>query len=208
MDSNLIFLDIETAPGLNKPKPEDIKAPGNYKDPEKILAYQVAAVDEAYRAQSLNSMKGEIICIGASFGDEVTIINTGNEAETMLEFTYYINKVRGQYLENLQFIGWNILTFDIPWLWRKAIQHNLPALRDALPKEYRHFVTDLMKIWASDFKDLVSLASVAEYLGIEHKGGKGSEICDLWLNGDMDAINSHCQRDIETVMAIYKRMVG
>ena len=65
---------------------------------------------------------------------------------------------------------------------------------------------DLMKIWAAEYKDYVSLDSCAKFLGISHDGCNGGEIHDLWQSGDYDGISAHCKRDIETTRAIYKRI--
>ena len=65
---------------------------------------------------------------------------------------------------------------------------------------------DLMRVWASDYRDYVSLANCAKFLGIPHDGGDGSEIYDLWKANDMNAIAEHCKRDIETVKKIYQRI--
>lgn len=205
--NNILFCDIETAPGKNKPSPKEIKVPGNYRDPQKILSYQLANIEEAYQKQALDSMAGEIICIGTGLlNEEPKIFRGTTELETLANFNRYINELRGDWAEPIIMAGWNILSFDLPWLWRKAIKHNLRDLRGSIPKDNKHMTVDLMKIWAAEYRDYVSLDACAKFLGIEHEGEGGNEIYGLWLAGDFEAIENHCKRDILTTMEIYKRI--
>ncbi|HLA29268.1 MAG TPA: ribonuclease H-like domain-containing protein [Syntrophales bacterium] len=203
-----LFLDIESTPGPTRPLPEDIKAPGTMSKPETIRAYQEANVENEYQKQSLNSMKGEIFCVGLCLeGGEAQIIRGANERETMELLAGAFDKIAGAWHEPLHLVGWNIITFDMPWIWRKAIKYGLTGIRNAIPRGNPHLTTDLMKVWAADFKDYVSLASCADFLGVQHGGGNGSEIYQLWLMGDYEAIDNHCLRDIKTTMAIYEKMM-
>jgi 3'-5' exonuclease len=204
--SNLqLFIDIECIPSDIMPELASIKAPANYKDPDKILAWQKDNQLELYKKQALDSMEGRIICIGW-YDDDCFQYCCSNEHINILALEDAIIKMQGQYIEPITFIGWNISTFDIPWLWRKAIQYNLPKLRNALPHNNKNMVIDLMKIWAADYRDYVSLADCAKFLGIPHEGGDGSEIYDLWKANNLEAIAEHCKRDITTCMEIYRRI--
>jgi predicted PolB exonuclease-like 3'-5' exonuclease len=196
-----LFFDIETIPSGVIPELDDIKAPANYKVEATIQAWRKENQIEVYKKQALNSMQGRIICIGYSFEGNF-YISKGDEHSILLELAA---NICGNY-DPYQWIGWNISSFDIPWLWRKAIQHNIPALRNIIPHGNSVMMTDLMRVWAADYKDYVSLSDCAKFLGIEHDGGNGSEIYDLWQSGNIDAIAEHCKRDIETTMEIYERI--
>lgn len=201
--SNL-FIDIETVPCGEMPCLDDIKAPANYKDEAKILEWKKANQLEVYKKQALDSMKGQIICIGYALDDDdPTTIEEHNE-ELILRLLLHDLLYRDWSIHML--VGWNIINFDIPWLWRKAIQYNLPDLRRILPHGNPKLCIDLMKVWAANYKDYVSLSDCAKFLGIEHDGGNGSEIYDLWQAGDLDAIAEHCKRDINTTREIYRRI--
>lgn len=201
--SNL-FIDIETVPCGEMPCLDDIKAPANYKDEAKILEWKKANQLEVYKKQALDSMKGQIICIGYALDDDdPTTIEEHNE-ELILRLLLHDLLYRDWSIHML--VGWNIINFDIPWLWRKAIQYNLPDLRRILPHGNPKLCIDLMKVWAANYKDYVSLSDCAKFLGIEHDGGNGSEIYDLWQAGDLDAIAEHCKRDIITTREIYRRI--
>jgi predicted PolB exonuclease-like 3'-5' exonuclease len=205
-NNQLIFLDIETIPSDEMPKLEDIKAPGNYSKPEAILKYQTENQLELYKKQALNSMQGRIICIGWSFNGKTEIVSGQDESQIMYIFSDALCELHDEIREPLHFCGWNIGTFDLPWLWRKSIQYNLPELRKLIPKDNRSLYTDLMKAWQSDYKDFVSLDNCAKFLGIKHEGGKGSDVYQWWKDGDMKSIYLHCKQDIETTIEIYRRI--
>jgi len=204
----LLFLDIETIPGPIKPDVSEVKVPANYKDEAKIRAYQEEHLEEAWRRQALDSMSGSIICIGYALEDgPVTTFCVEDEAKVVSDFAALVGELQGRYSEPLNWCGWNIATFDLPWLWRKAVKYGLARLRNAIPRDNHYgMIVDLMRVWAADYQDRSSLSKVAAFLGIPHDGGNGSEIHDLWLSGELDAIAAHCRRDIETTRAIWERI--
>ena len=203
--NNLIFVDIETVPGEQIPSLDEISAPSNYKDEAKIQAYKEANQIELWKKQALNSMQGRIICIGYTIDDSPQMI-TGDEANILSLFESKISELF--YMNNYIFCGWNIGSFDLPWLWRKSIQHDLPKLRKMIPKDNRTAYIDLMKVWASDYKDFVSLDSCAKFLNIPHETEKGSSVFDWWQKGEIDKIADHCCKDILTTKEIYGRIYG
>lgn len=204
-----LFVDIETLPGPERPSPEDIEPPKNYKDPAKIRAYQQERVEEVYRAQALDSMKGRILCIGWAFDDEpaksliIGLDGIDSEKELLSEFQV-------EFFENLGSVAWshtqptwvghNIHRFDLPWLWRKSLQNRAIQLAHLIPRgRYSNQVIDTAWLWAADYKDHVSLDAVAQYLGIGCKtdGVDGSKVFDLWQAGELQTIRSYCEQDVE-----------
>lgn len=203
---NRIFIDIETIPGEEMPSLDEIQAPANYKDEAKIKAYKEANQVELYKKQALDSMKGRIICIGAIWGSRYFNTCATLEELNLARFAQDIKDIIDEIRSPLMFVGWNISGFDLPWLWRKAIQYDLRELRRSIPKDNRTCYIDLMKVWAADYKDYVSLDNCAKYLGIPHDTEKGSCVYDWWKSGDIDKIAEHCRKDIETTIEIYKRI--
>lgn len=204
---NKIFIDIETIPSETMPSLDDLQAPANYKDEAKIKAWKEANQVEAWKKQALNSMQGRIICIGWSWnGESDTLVDPDDEESIINGLMLDIQKISNEIRSPLVFVGWNISTFDLPWIWRKSIQYNLPELRKAIPKDNRLNYIDLMKAWASDYKDFVSLDSCAKFLGIPHETEQGSSVFDWWQAGEIDKISEHCKRDIETTVEIYRRI--
>lgn len=204
---NKIFIDIETIPSDTMPSLDDMSAPANYKDEAKIKAYKEANQLEAWKKQALNSMQGRIICIGFNWNDTYNV-ELGDESYLVGWLSGSISFISDTIRSPLVFIGWNIGSFDLPWIWRKSIQYSLPELRKAIPKDNRTQYIDLMKVWASDYKDYVSLDNCAKFLGIEHYTESGSSVFDWWQAGQLDKIEEHCKKDIKTTVEIYNRIYG
>lgn len=152
----LLFLDIETIPGPIKPDVSEVKVPANYKDEAKIRAYQEEHLEEAWRRQALDSMSGSIICIGYALEDgPVTTFCVEDEAKVVSDFAALVGELQGRYSEPLNWCGWNIATFDLPWLWRKAVKYGLARLRNAIPRDNPYgMIVDLMRVWDADQRRL------------------------------------------------------
>ena len=202
------YLDIETLPGPDKPDVSSVKVPANYKDEAKIKAYQEEHLEEEYRRQSLDSMKGEILCIGYALDDApVEVICFDTEYETLCGFQNVLKTAMGQYSEPVQFIGWGNRNFDMPFLWRKAIKYQLTALKKAINRDRRGNILDLMEIWSAEYRDYRKLDDVAKFLGIPGKEGmNGSQVYGYYLKGRIEEITLYCQRDVEIIREINNKI--
>jgi 3'-5' exonuclease len=204
-----IYIDIETIPGDTRPNEESVKVPANYKDPDKIKAYQKEHLDEEYRHQSLDSMAGKILCIGYACENGAIECTFGQENEILRGFEEYLIKVQGAWSEPVTFVGWNINAFDIPWIWRKAIKYGLTSLRNSFNRSrYKGNSIDLMLAWATDYKNYTKMEDVAQFLGLPGKIGglTGATVYDAYLEGKVDEISAYCKGDVSTVREIYKRV--
>ncbi len=140
------YLDIETYAGSHKPSLDEIDAPSNYKDEAKILAYKEENLDKVYRKQALDSMKGQIICVSFAVNDDpVQTIMETDEKELMGHFNNVISEYPWAIL-----IGHNILRFDLPWLYHRAIKYNLSSLKSIIPhsKNDTAMVRDTLNMFA------------------------------------------------------------
>lgn len=207
---NNCFLDIETICSDVMPSLDDIQAPANYKDVAKIDAWKRENQLELWKRQALDSMAGRIICVGYAWNDGEVKCITGGEHDIIIQFAELIYHSQESITSlPINFVGWNIQSFDLCWLWRKAIKYDFSELAKQLPKynvKTVHQCTDLMRIFASDFKDFVSLDKTAQFLGIPHDTEPGSCVFDWWRSGETEKITEHCVADVETTRAIYHRM--
>lgn len=211
-----IYIDIETLPGPERPSPEDIEAPKNFKDPAKIRAYQQEKLEETYRAQALDSMQGRILCIGWAVGDDpVSTLCAGlNKVEDEAALLHAFQDTLLDYfidLEGLEWTGHNIRTFDLPWIWRKALKYRLFSLARIIPRgRYDKRIKDTLEIWAADYRDRVSLEAIARFLGLTGKtaGLDGSKVYDFWLEGRLQEISDYCARDVELTRQVYQIISG
>lgn len=214
MQNNVLFLDIETLPGTEKPSLEEIEAPKNYKDVSKIQAYKEEKQEEIYRQQALNSMKGQLLCIGWAFNEDpvqVSLIGLDvmDEPELIACFGNAVLSWEG-YLNNLFWCGHNLRSFDLSWIWRKSLQYGETLLAKTIPRQkWSKQLLDTMDLWAADFKDHVSLSDIAKFLGLEGKqeGMNGSQVYDLWQAGELEKIRDYCKQDVELTRQVYKAIV-
>lgn len=209
----LIFIDCETIPAGPPIDPSTLKPPGQMKKAETIAEWYKseapALAEEAWKKGALDSMRGEILCIGWACEYEGWVINGSDEEATLQQFSAILDGIMGQYKQIPTFVGWNINAFDIPWLWRKAIKYDIKPLRQAFNRDrYKGNSIDLMNVWASDFKDYRKMSDVAAFLGIEDRsnGIDGSQVYDLYKEGRIEEIKTYCMGDVETVRDIYERI--
>ena len=203
-----IYIDLETIPSGIMPELSDVKVPANYSKPDTILKYQLDHLLDAYKSQALDSMVGRIFCVGYAIGEfgEVSPVEVaiGDEFSilTQLETVLFTDP---RFSGSKTWVGWN-LPFDLTWIWRKAIKHGLDRFRKVIPKDNRQMTCDLMRIWASDFKDFIKMSDVATFLNIPHSSVGGSDVYDLWKAGNTEAIVKHCRDDVQCSIDIYRRI--
>lgn len=218
----MIYLDIESLPSGDPIDPLTMPPPGNISKAETVAEWRrTKAVDLAadkYRARALDSMAGEIFCIAWAIDDgpvDYVSIETGDEVDRMVEFQDVVKSLGGQYNEPVQFCGFNILNFDMPFLWRKSVKYGLMLHKIINLDKYRGNCTDLMVAWGKYYRAdkgnefWCSAKSVAEFLGIPNDDPvDGSMVYDLYQQGNVDAIISHCKADVLLEREIYKRLYG
>lgn len=208
-----LFFDIETiaSPAACALMP-DPKPPANFKDPEKIAAAIAEKKAEQLDMAALDPDYGTVISIGISYGEEVNVWAVGQtgtynthpvtEADLLIGFWDHLASVNGRC------VGYNILSFDLPYLLRRSMALNIrPPLLPVLAKFRTEPVTDLMSIlynWGSDrYK---SLKQVCRLYGIPNDipDVDGSKVKDLTLN----ALIEYQASDVRLVIQLYERMKG
>ncbi len=211
-----LFIDIETLPGPTRPDPSEIEAPKNYKDPAKIEAYQQEKVEEVYRAQALDSMKGQVLAIGYALDDgPIECLIQGldeifSEPDLLEAFQERLfAEIKNPLI--LDWVGHNLRTFDLAWIWRRALKYRLFPLANLIPRgRYNKRVVDTLELWAADFKDRVSLDALARFLGLEGKpdGIDGGQVFDFFQAGRLEEIREYCRQDVALTRDVYTILTG
>ena len=202
-----LYFDIETFRSENPPSPEEISVPGNYKKPESIQAYIDENIGELWNKTALNSLKGQIICIGYAIDDMPAQIIMGTEQEIITEFEKIV-------MENvwMDWIGHNIMGFDLPFIYHRAIKFGNKSLRNVVPKErFPKNVFDTMLMFSgTDFQQRHSLKNICNFLGIENSKGEidGSKVGELWANGEKEKVADYCKSDVEILRQVYLKIDG
>lgn len=204
---NKLFIDIETVPGPEYPTLDDVLAPGNYKDPAKIQAYKKEKLEEVYRKQALDSMQGQILCIAWALDDDPMqslCMDTFSDGYLLGSFASELLDLPIS-LDSLIWVGHNIRTFDLSWLWRKALKHGLYTFAKHIPRQKGDKrIHDTLEMWAADYRDYVSLDAIAQFLGLPGKDGNGSDVFDMWQERRLEDIAAYCREDVELARKVYR----
>ena len=211
-----IYIDIETIPSGDKIDPATLDQPKAMKKEETIAKWREEeapkVAEELYRKRALKSMEGEIICICWAIDDgevKSRLSLTGDSPGAyLLSVSHELKESIPQY-ELITWVGHNILTFDMPWIWRRAVKYDLHWLRNNIRLDYRGNIEDTLLLWrGADRQDYTSLDDLARWLGVGEPIGHGSEVYDLYLNGEYDKIIEHCKQDVNLTRKIYKKIKG
>ena len=224
---NRLVLDIETAPDMDADM-EDyrdrVKAPAQYKKPESIDKWIDENADrvahEEWRKTALDGTYGKIIAIGVGVpGDEWPDVFVGDDEEKLLlqklfEVCYEFTEAKpgqGDFTP-IQFIGHNILDFDLPFLWKRCVVNGMKppyALKKAMKERYSgKAVYDTMREWAG-WKGYISQDALADALGIEKRRtpiADGSEVFGYYVDHAWEAISDYCSADVQLCGEIWRRM--
>lgn len=198
-----IYLDIETIPGPTRLDPASIAAPANYKDPEKIRAYQEAAALEEWKKQALHPLRGRLWILGFAVEDgPVKVLVGEDDGKDSLP---RLDSIAHQALPGIvTWIGHNLVEFDLPWIQVRAIKFHMPALARAINLDRyhgNHFDTmQRLGAWSSKW----SLDEACLYFGVGLPFGSGADVFQQWREGDIEAAAQHCQNDVERVRRLHR----
>ena len=201
-----IFLDIETIPSPEKPSLDDIEAPANYKDLDKIQKYKEDSQMREWAKQALHPLKGRIFCIGYAVDDEPPDVIYSTDEKEMIE--QVTSLLMGH--SHFRLIGHNIIDFDAQFLFCRAVKYG-SALRELIMYS-KGDVKDTIKMFAGisyDKTNRYSLKDIASFLGIPCKSEMdGSMVFDYYRNGRFDEIKEYCKEDINVVREVYYKLIG
>lgn len=191
-----MFLDIETLPA--PAELEELVRQQYEKTPDRAQSF-----GEYFRRTSLNANFGQILCIGYAQDEQPANVLEGDEPEQLRRFWEIAREID-------QFIGHNILEFDLPFIMKRSIIHRVHPSRGLSFARYRtEPVYDTKKEWDSWANvPATSLDTLAKLFGYEtsKKGIDGSQVYDFWLAGKRAEIEDYCKRDVELARQIFHRL--
>lgn len=208
--ATLIF-DIETGAqpesNLRLLAPE-FSAPANYKDPEKIAAAIKEKYDEWVDKAALDASTGRVVAIGVwteSKGIEIAgVDDTATESDVIASFW---DLCRELVPKGGQLIGFNILSFDLPFLIRRSLILGVPVPK-WLRKQNRYWhdnLVDLMLEWTLGlYGERISLDRLAKCLGMDGKNGDGAVFAGLWESNREEAI-AYLENDVLLTAKVAER---
>ncbi len=165
--------------------------------------------DELYEKSSFDGTFSKIVCIGLlEFTDNLEPRGAiswygGNEQALLRAFWTHLAQSRPSL-----FITHNGLNFDLPFIKKRSIIHQVkPAMEINLAKFRAEPVYDTMAIWSNwDNRGWVKLDVLARALNVESKSGSGSQVAQMWADGQGKEIALYCLQDTYVTYGCYCRM--
>lgn len=208
-----IYLDIETIPTQNAELQtyvcENLKAPANYKDPEKINAWleenRAVAVDKT----SLDGALGEVVVISVAVNDNAPVTfyredwqAQERERDILTRFNEYLRAEANKCRTVPKFIGHSITKFDDRFIFQRSVINGVKPYYTT----NRQNTYDTMTEWAG-YGNTVALDKLCKVLGVEQKGDiDGSKVWQYVQDGKINEVAEYCAKDVERVRQVYKRM--
>ena len=221
--SNILFLDIETAPqyaGYHS-LPKDWKELWDTKAVSLLKYHEGETTESIYHRAGIYAEFGKIICISCGYLQQATggrkiILKSffgDNEKLLLAEFCEMLKKWTAG--EPKYLCAHNGKEFDFPYLCRRLIINDLPippVLNTSGKKPWEVNHLDTLELWKfGDFKSYTSLNLLAHTLGIPTPKDDidGSKVWSVyWNDKDLDRIVVYCQKDVVTVAQIYLKLNG
>lgn len=197
-----LFLDTETICSPAPPPLEDIEAPANYKDPEKIAAYKKEAQHDLWLKEATISHKGRLICAAYAVDDQDPKVVSGDERDV-------IDALYGAMLLADHYIGHNV-PFDLLFAAHAGLRHGYPVhkLFTAIKNKWDKNWTDTMELagFGLEWKYRISLENLCGLCGVEKPWGKGDQVHSWHQAGDWASIEKHCLSDLVAMRECYFRL--
>ena len=203
-----VVLDIET---VQAPKEEWAKLAGvDLAAPEDLLgAGEAAQQDKEYEKSSFDATFSRIVCIGAIvFTEAMEPLGAlawygSNEKELLRQCWEWMGQSRPSL-----FITHNGLSFDLPFLKKRSIIHQVkPTIDISLAKFRTEPVYDTLAVWSNwESRGWVKLDVLARALGVETKSGSGKQVAEMWQTGRGKEIAEYCLQDCYVTYACYSKM--
>ncbi len=213
--TNVLFLDVETAPLVYKYKdlPEKMKPLWD----SKFRYQQTETPESLYKKAGIYAEFAKIICISVGyFHDETFRLKSfsGNDEKIILEeFSALLNKHFNR--KEHQLCAHNGKEFDFPFLCRRMLINGLKLpktlnISGKKPWEINHL--DTMELWKfGDYKNYTSLNLLAGIFNIPTPKDDidGSDVARVyWEEKNLNRIVTYCQKDVLTIAQLLLRFMG
>ncbi len=179
--------DIETCPlpsaELDAMAPEFLPAK-NLRDPEKIAADVAAKRAEWIDKAALSALTGRVLAIGVLRGhsDEPEIVHGDDEAELIRWFWDMLPECGSM-------AGFNISSFDLPFLVRRSWKLQIPVPPVRSGRYWIGAFVDLRDVWAlGEYHAEGTLDQIAKHIGLQGKTGSGKQFYETYATNPDEAI--------------------
>lgn len=216
-----VFFDIETIPcqlpGVKDELATAVQAPAQYKKPESIAEWlrenRATEAEAAWLKTSFDGGLGHVCVIGWAVDDEpaqTLSINGIEDEASLLRLWFGVLADRYRATDTPHFIGHNIIGFDLPFLWKRAMVLGVkpPIFFPRNPSKYRsESVQDTMLLWDSEQRHGGSMDRICKLMGIPGKGDiDGSKVWPMVAEGRINEVADYCAGDVTRTRAMWQRM--
>ena len=218
---NILFIDIETASGVNTYTSLTVNMQKLWLRKARSLMnpLQKPLEDLYFERAALFPEFGRIISIGMGFlfynknkelSLKVKTISNKNEKDLLLEFNHFIESTYPS--KELSLVAHNGKEFDFPYLCKRMLVHQLvipKALQLQGKKPWEVVHQDTIEWWRfGDKKGYVSLELLAEIMGIDNvktdlSGDKVNYT--FYIEKDLEKIKKYCAEDVITLAQLFLR---
>lgn len=221
-----LFLDIETLPAdaadIRAELAASILPPKTMSKPETIARWEAedkpALVEQVIRNTALDGAFGRVLAIGYAANDDAVHALIGEE-NFVLENFYAALKAEasaGRMRDggSITFIGHNVLSFDLRFLWQRSIINGVPVppsfAAAVRAKPWAETVADTMVLWNPERDRKISLKKLCRALGVPNPKAnlESANVYDAFKRGELDLISELVRADVEAVRACFYRMTG
>lgn len=217
---NILFLDIETVPELEKFSDLDATKKELFDLKTQYQRKEDYTAEQFYDRAGIWAEFGKIICISVgyfTFKADIRHFRVttfwGEEVKILKDFSNLLNNHFGQPQHVL--CGHNAKEFDFPFVARRMIINGVSIpqklnLFGKKPWEVPHL--DTLELWKfGDYKHFTSLKLLTNVLGIPSPKGDidGSEVARVFYQEkNIDRIITYCEKDVVAVAQILLRLRG
>ena len=197
---NKLFLDIETIPA----EEEKHKLLKEIYDRDLDRGKKLSEWEDYLAETNFDGAFGRICCISYAINDNNPVSLSGDETEILKKFWEIAREAD-------LFIGFNLLNFDLKFIYQRSMIHGIRPSIDLNFARYKNFpIFDVMQEWNKwDMRSSISLHKLAKALNIPSpKDGEieGKDVGQAYKEGRIKKICEYCQRDVEATRTIYKKL--
>ena len=217
--TNELFFDIETIPCQAPDSLAEFRAavtaPAQYKKQDSIDVWlhdnREAEGEKAWLSTSFDGGLGQICIIGWAFGDGppytavVDDLSPDAESHVLRQFFQAVSDSGA----GTKFVGHNIIGFDIPFLWKRAMMLGVKPswCFPRNPKPWGDTVADTMLLWDPSQRSGGSMERLCKLLEIPGKGDMdGSKVWPMVRDGRIADVAAYCGGDVWRTREMYRRM--
>ncbi|MBK7811461.1 MAG: ribonuclease H-like domain-containing protein [Saprospiraceae bacterium] len=217
----ILFLDIETVTGFSDYQQLDTKWQELWVAKSKFYAQQHIELTEAqiYEDRAgIFAEFGKIVCIsvGTLHNEGIRLKSILGEESAILQEFFELVNAHFNDPQKHGFCGHNIREFDLPYICRRAVIHQIPIpqilqLSGRKPWETT-YVIDTLEMWKfGDMKNFTSLDLLAACLQLPSSKSdiSGKDVSRVfWRENDIQRISKYCMSDVALTANVYLRLSG